>query len=245
MNLDLENPQPFWELISENEKGQNQVLKLCRDNEHLVSSISSCSELPEVVNDTLTAFILSAENRIEYVSAYHGCRVFKESDYKERGIKKLETDRIVKWCKDFFGHHERIDEILSELGEDYIRHGESGVFCMCGIEAAKKNRCCHPDGSELVRCIASRLGPNEKEKYFAEGTPCFIEVRTPIEWFRKFSDNSLEPLFRNVFTHWLWLELELDWPGDPREGGIVFQNDIPSEFIKAFHYTERTQPVGR
>lgn len=245
MNLDLENPQPFWELISKNEKGQNQVLKLCKNNEHLVSSISAYSELPEVLNDTLTTFVSSAEKRIEYVSAYHGCRVFKESDYTERGIKKLERDRIVRWCKDFFGRHERIDEILSELGEDYIQHGESAVFCMRGIEAAKKNRCPYPDGSELARCIASRLGPNEEERYFAEGTPCFIEVRTPIEWFREFSDSSLEPSLRDVFTHWLWVELELE--GDPRNGGkIEFQNDIPPEFIKAFHYTERTkQPVGR
>jgi|GEM_PF-3698251 len=242
MNLDLENPTPFWKVISENPQGRQQVLDLCKENEPLVSSISAYSELPKVLNDALTTFVSSAVERIKYVTAYHGCRVFNESDYTERGIRKLETDRIVKWCKEFFGLDDRIEGILSELGEGYIRHGESGVFCMRGIEAAKKNECSHCDGSELVRCITNRLGKNVEERYFAAGTPCFIEVCTPIEWFKKFSNTSLESLLRDIFTHWLWVELELDWPGDPREGGIVFQNDIPPEFIMAFHYTERTQP---
>ena len=243
MKLDLDYPEPLWGIILEDEKGHTGVLELCRANEHLVSSISAYSELPVVLDSTLNAFISSAKERIESVSAYHGCRVFSESDYQERGIKKLEPARVISWCKEFFGHEVRIDEIVSELGSDYISHGESGVFCMRGREAAKKNRSYHSDGSELVRRITNRLGQIEEEKYFSAGKPCHIEVCTPIKWFNENSKTKIECLLRNVFVHWLWVQLELDWPGDPREGGIVFKADIPPELIKAFHYTERAQPV--
>ena len=31
MNLDLENPSPFWSIIKEDQVSCEQVLKLCRD----------------------------------------------------------------------------------------------------------------------------------------------------------------------------------------------------------------------
>lgn len=85
---------------------------------------------------------------------------------------------------------------------------------------------------------ASRMGANlfdllqvdwdlKKGKYFAKGRPCFIEVSTSIEWFKRFSETSIGPLLRDIFTHYLWMKLNLDWPSDPREGGIVFKEGIP------------------
>lgn len=244
MNLDLENPQPLWEFILEDSDGSRATLELCQKNEHFVSSISGIGELPIEIEDALSRFTYVAKERIKFVSAYHGCRVFDEADYTQGGIKRLESAQLISWCKDFFGLDKRIDEIVEELGPNYIRHGEGGVFCMRGIEAAKKNRSYHSDGSELVRSITHRLGTIEEEKYFSLGRPCFIEVCTPIEWFRQNSQTDLDCLLRDIFVHWLWLQLDLDWPGDPRRGGIEFKTDIPAEFIRAFHYTKRTQPIA-
>ncbi|MGJ8649775.1 MAG: hypothetical protein ACSHX4_05405 [Opitutaceae bacterium] len=243
MNLDLENPKPFWEVILEDSIGSKTTLELCQENEHFVSSISGIGELPIEIKHALVRFTDTAKERIESVSAYHGCRVFDEADYTLRGIKRLESTQLISWCKDFFGLDERIDDIVEELGPDYIGHGEGGVFCMRGIEAAIKNRSYHSDGSELVRSITSRLGI-EEEKYFSAGRPCFIEVCTPIEWFRNHSRTGIDCLLSDIFVHWLWLQLDLDWPGDPRRGGIEFKTDIPAEFIRAFHYTQRTQPAA-
>ncbi|MEY3773269.1 MAG: hypothetical protein RLZZ129_49 [Verrucomicrobiota bacterium] len=237
MNLDLENPTAFWPVIRENKKGHSEVLELCRKDVLLVSSLSACGDLPKRLEETTNSFVRSAKERVEAITAYHGCRVFSESDYRGKGIRRLETNRIVSWSKEFFGHDARIDEIIMQLGHDYVRHGESGVYCMRAIEAAKRNGCRHSEGSEIVRCIAKRLGRVEEERYFSVGRPCFIEVRVPKSWFELNAEPTVEVLLRNVFVHWLWVELNLDWPGDPREGGIVFRADIPSDYVKAFHYT--------
>lgn len=172
MNLDLENPYPFWKVIAENKKGHKRPLEICRENNYLVSSVGAYGKLPSILSDALNLFVVAAEKRIVSVTAYHGCRVFLESDYSDRGIRKLETSRVVDWCKRFFGNENRIDETVTEFGSDYTRHGELGVFCMKGIEAAKANGCRHSDGSELIRSIASRLGP-EEGKIFCKGASLF------------------------------------------------------------------------
>lgn len=236
MHLDLENPAPFLSIIRDDSEGCADVLKLCRSNNHLVTTISACGDLPDALTRALSHFIRAAKERVQSVAAYHGCRVFDESSYRRHGIRRPKAEELINWCKEFFGHEAQIDKIVGELGRAYINHGESAVFCMRGIEAARKNNCCHQDGSEFVRNIARRLGPTSEEKYYAAGRSCFIEVRTPIEWFERHSQGSVDSLLRDVFVHWLWVELSLDWPGDPRVGGIEFGTDIPAEYVKAFHY---------
>lgn len=246
MTLDLENPAPFWDIIHEAVDSSSKILSTCRDDVHLVYSISACGNLPAELEEALNSFTRAAKEKVNAVSAYHGCRVFRESDYTDRGIRKLETSRIVSWSKCFFGNGRRIDEILAELGRDYIDHGESAVYCMRGIEAANRNGCSHCDGSELIRSIARRLGPAEEERYFSVGRPCYIEICVPIRWFELNAKPSIECLLRDIFVHWLWVELNLDGPGDPREGGIVFGKDIPPEYVKTFHYkTGPNQPLQR
>lgn len=235
MNLNLDNPEWLWRIL-ENQNDISAVLELCRANVHLVSSISACGNLPDSLENALKAFVDSAKGRVTSVSAYHGCRVVSEPPYRDRGIRKLETANIVSWCKDFFGEDNRIDEIIRGLKPGYIGWGESAVFCMRGIQAAKKNNCAHSKGSELVRNIASRLGKEAETKYFSEGRECFIEVCAPSEWFTINSRTKIECLLKNVFVHWLWVRLELGWPGDPREGAIIFEANVPPGFIRKFHY---------
>lgn len=214
------------------------MLKLCRNNNHLVSSISACGDLPDALARTLNQFVSSAKGRIESVAAYHGCRVLDERSYREDGIRRLEAARLISWCKTFFEFNERIDEIVLDLQIGYLSHGESAVFCMRSMEAERKNGCCHHEGSELVRHIARQLGPIAEDKYYSAGRSCFLEVCTPMDWFERNSQGTIDNLLRDLFVHWLWIELSLEWRGDPRRGGIVFSADIPAEYLKTFHYLE-------
>ena len=138
--------------------------------------------------------------------------------------------------KFFFHLGSEVEEVVEALRDGYIEHRESGVFCMRGIEAARRNRSYHSDGSELIRTISRRLGAKEEEMYLSAGRPCFIRILAPVEWFILNSRTSVDSLLRDLFTYWLWTELELDWPGDPRDGGIVFTIDVPPGFIDTFHY---------
>lgn len=102
MNLDLENPSPFWSIIKEDQVSCEQVLKLCRDNEYYVSSISACGNLPDALSSAINQFQQNARREIRMISAYYGCRVFDESNYKSIGVRRLDLDEIIDWCKVFF-----------------------------------------------------------------------------------------------------------------------------------------------
>lgn len=238
MHLDLENPTPWWTVIGDDSEGRAAVLELCRRNNHLVSSIAAYGELPGVLARALDEFVRSARGKIQSVAAYHGCRVIDESSYRFGGIHRLRAAELIDWCKTFFGHEAKVEKICADLGTQYIEHGESAVFCMRGIEPARRNSCVHHEGSEFVRNIAARLGPTSEQKYYAVGKPCFVEVCIPIKWFDCHSRGSVDCLLRNVFVHWLWIELSLERPGDPRDGAIIFGADIPAEYVKTFHYVD-------
>jgi len=239
VNLDLENPSAFWRIIRDDADGAAAALKTCRDNTGLLDQLSEPETIPEDLRDAVARFVTEADNQVSSVTAYHGCRVTKERDYTDKGIVILETEQLLSRARQIFGNSRELQKVVEEL-EYYTSRREKAVFCLRRIEATRKVRSKHHDGSELIRRIGEALGDTAVEKYHSTGKPCHIEIQVPRDWFDHHARPAIRLLLQGLYADWVRYELKLDgWSNN----GVVFGESIPPEFIKTFLYvTGSEQP---
>lgn len=239
MNLDLEHPAPFWPLIESDSESTERVLTLCSEQNHFITALDHNGTVPNSLRSKLEVFIRYSEELVTSISTYHGCRVSNEDDYRLRGILRRPPEAMVDECKKIFGQEcetERVVESLERRYPGYTAHNASRVFCVRSIAAVKKIQCNHPKGSELIRAVAKELGPGAEELYQSSGKKCFIEARTPRDFYSQHAEPKVSELLRALFSHWLTTKLKREAITDSREGGITFDTDLSPKMVHAFHY---------
>ena len=92
----------------------------------------------------------------------------------------------------------------------------------------EENGFCHSKGSELLRCIASRMRPNRREDLYRNGEPSIIEFQMPFQWMHKRDwENYVNSLLVLYISH---LVPFYRWSGgNPMQGGVTVKRSIPPE----------------
>lgn len=78
-----------------------------------------------------------------------------------------------------------LDDAVQSLGMQYREYNQGKVFFLRSAEWAKQTRNDHPRGSELIRCLANRMGTEARERLARTGKPTLIKCAIPLTWLRE------------------------------------------------------------
>tara|TARA_B110001469_G_C9644353_1_gene325048 strand:- start:1918 stop:2649 length:732 start_codon:yes stop_codon:yes gene_type:complete len=241
MNLNFETPETLWPHFSKHFPSVSEIIGGHEDPTHIPIKIEFSEFISNDFEDNFSALLDELEEEIETISTYHACKIIDESSYRQGGIRRLNKEAMIKWMKDFFGLDSEVEEAVDALERkmscSYSERSERSVFTMCSMTHSNQSLS-YRDGCEFIRYASDILGKEYHQKYVTYGQPCHIEIRTPLEWFEKNTDDGdLSKLIRALLAHWLLLESDLEhYAEDRMNSSVIFQSDIPSEMIHHFHY---------
>lgn len=190
----------------------------------------------EVTKEARNLLIQELPKQFQYITAFHGCRVYEPKSYRRDGILVCEPKKLLQWAIQYFGwKKEKVWEALDRLKQDcsdYLEHNAGKVYAVKSMMyyMEEENGFCHTKGSELLSCMASQMKPNRKEDLYRKGEPSIIKFRIPIQWMKKRDwENYVDSLFVHYISH---LVPYYAWSGgNPREGGEIINRSIPSEHL--------------
>lgn len=143
--------------------------------------------------------------RYSHVVGYHGCRVSDENQYRLGGIFPSNPSALISKARSLFGDIPGFEEALQDTAPWYLSYNEGKVGLLFSCIRAKDDRNTYTGGSELIRSLANRLGPEAKLRFAQTGRRSLIKCAIPTEWLENqttfpvigsFSNNVLEHLIR-------------------------------------------------
>ena len=181
--------------------------------------------------------------RYSHVAGYHGCRVRDENSYRTAGISPSDTSSLISEARSLFAGIQGFDEALQNIGPQYLSHNKDKVGLLLSCIRAKHDRNSYTRGSELIRGLANRLGPEAKLRFAQTGKRSLIKCAIPTDWLENhttfpvigsFSKDLLEHLIRRR-----------KWPEDDFvgfDGGYMITRTVPPEnileFIDMTHFSD-------
>ena len=155
--------------------------------------------------------------------------------YLTEGIYPSDTSILISKARSLFAGIEGFEEALQGIGQEYLSHNEGKVGLLLSCIRAKHDRNPYTRGSELIRSLANRLGPEAKLRFAQTGKRSLIKCAIPTEWLENhttfpvigsFSNDLLEHLIRRR-----------KWPEDDFvgfAGGYMITRTVPPENILEF-----------
>jgi hypothetical protein len=149
---------------------------------------------PDCIRDELAKILRHRAREIlflrySHVVGYHGCRVSDESQYRLRGIFPSNPSALIPKARSLFGDIPGFEEALQDIPSWYLSYNEGKVGLLFSCIRAKDDRNTYTGGSELIRSLANRLGPEAKLRFAQTGRRSLIN-RYPDRMVRKPHDIS-------------------------------------------------------
>ena len=156
------------------------VLQECRKSaknysNFRLSLIGGEGRKTEVTKEARNLLIQELPKQFQYITAFHGCRVYEPESYRSKGIMVCEPKKLLQWAIEYFEwKKEEVWEALGRLKQDssgYLKHNAGKVYAVKSMKyyMEEGNGYGHAKGSELLSCIASRIKPNRKEDLYRNG----------------------------------------------------------------------------
>lgn len=173
--------------------------------------------------------------RYSHVAGYHGCRVRDANPYLTGGIFPSDTSSLISEARSLFAGIQGFDEALQNIEPQYLSHNEGKVGLLLSCIRAKHDRNSYTRGSELIRGLANRLGPEAKLRFAQTGKRSLIKCAIPTDWLENnttfpaigaYSNHVLEHLIRRRKCP------EDDFVGF--DGGYMITRTVPPENILEF-----------
>ena len=173
--------------------------------------------------------------RYSHVAGYHGCRVRDENQYRLGGIFPSNTSDLISEARSLFADIQGFDEALQEIAPWYSSHNEGKVGLLFSCIRAKDDRNAYTRGSELIRSLANRLGPEAKLRFAQTGRRSLIKCAIPTDWLENHTTFPVTEAYSNdVLEH---LIRRRKWPEDDFvgfEGAYMITRAVPPENILEF-----------
>lgn len=248
MNLNFENPQNLWSYFCKHFPRAIELIGDCEDPTQIPRKIENREFVSDAFEETYLSLEKDLRDRITSVSTYHACKVIDESSYRERGLRKLRKVEAINWMKAFFDLADEVDAAAEQLEKELSGYGkwnEGGVFTTCSMTDTENRNVGYKEGSEFIRRTAKILGDQQLRQYEDLGSSCYIESRTPLDWFDGHTDNGdFSILTRHLLSHWLLTITNNHFHASDRMNcPVVFKSDIPASMIHHFHYQPDEQPI--
>ena len=167
-------------------------------------------------------------NRYSCIIAYHGCRPSEHSSYRTDGILPADTQALIAQAKSLFAGLSGFEEAVKDIGYSYINYNHDKVGLLRSATWAKHHRNDHAKGSEFIRAIANRLGPEAKMRSRRTGRPILIKCAIPINWFVD-EDTHTVPVgyAKDVIAHLIRMRHLSDMAFNGFMGGFLLTRSIP------------------
>lgn len=149
-----------------------------------LSLVGGEGEKTEATKEARNLLIQELPKQFQYITAFHGCRVYVPDSYRRDGIMACEPKRLLKWAIECFEwKKEDAWEAFNRIDQKYLEHNEGKVYAVKSMRFYMKNRngYCHAKGSELLGIIASQMKPNRREELYRNGEPSIIEFLVPLK----------------------------------------------------------------
>lgn len=170
-------------------------------------------ELAELLRRKATEILFA---RYSHVAAYHGCRVKDAKTYKSRGIVRSDINALIIEARSLFAGIQGFDAALENVGARYLAHNEGKVGLLLSCVRAKQDRNSYTGGSELMRGLANRLGPEAKFLFAQTGRRTLIKCAIPTSCLKKHATfSAIGAYSNNVIQH---LIRRRKWPEDDFSG---------------------------
>jgi hypothetical protein len=241
-NLDLDDPGTWDDAFRRLVYGADtwrSVLDRLEDDDGM-DFLSQLTCRPGCLRDDLASRLRSAGLKIlldsyDNVIGYHGCRLAQHSTYRQHGILPSNTALLIEYARQLFQGIPGFDEAVGDLGRSYLSHNDGKIGLLLSARLARHDRNDHTGGSELIRCIANRLGHEAKQRYIATGTPALIKCCVPVEWLDIHTTFPMRSAYVNEVLACLirnrkWPRQE--WRG--AEGGYLLLRAVPARNILEF-----------
>lgn len=170
-----------------------------------------------------------------HVVAHHGCRPESEASYRTRGILPANTALLLARAKELFGDLPGFDKEACSFPSGYHDHNNGKVWMLFSKTWVIEDRVGHVNGSETLRTIASRLGPEAQRRMDGTGKPSLITCTVPIDWIENdaFCGSALGIYANHVIEALVKDRIYPDrrWRG--QTGGFALMRALPpSEIIE-------------
>ncbi|GJL68191.1 MAG: hypothetical protein NPIRA06_08260 [Nitrospirales bacterium] len=173
--------------------------------------------------------------RYSHVAGYHGCRVRDEKQYRLGGIFPSNPSALISKARSLFADIPGFEEALQDIGPCYLSHNEGKVGLLFSCIRAKDDRNTYTRGSELIRSLANRLGPEAKLRFAQTGRRSLIKCAIPTEWLENHTTFPVIGSFsKHVLEH---LIRRRKWPEDDFigvAGAYMLTRAVPPENILEF-----------
>ncbi|HUT37045.1 MAG TPA: hypothetical protein VNE39_26420 [Planctomycetota bacterium] len=175
-----------------------------------------------------------------HVVAYHGCRVGDRRSYEQNGIVPSNPEKLIASARGLFRGIEGIEDALRDVSNPffgYLNHNENKVFLLVSGVWAKKERCEHVQGSELVQALANRLAdPREAwRRFIATGTPTLIKCAVPVDWLDRHTTYQVARSYAyHVVRELIRTRLEPNREYQGCQGGYALTRGVPPENLLEF-----------
>jgi hypothetical protein len=242
--LDLDSRQTWHPDIEALVYGQEVWLKI--EAKLDAGDMQGIEFLPQVrcaedyLKDELAKFLRNKGREIlfskyTHVAGYHGCRQKNPASYQNKGIFPSNTEALISEARSLFADIVGFEEALKSIGPDYLNHNEGKVGLLLSAIRAKHNRNAYVQGSELIRGIAQRLGPEAESRYARTGRPTLIKCAIPVDWLDKHTTFPVSGGYINDVLAELIRQRK--WPDEKFigfDGGYMLTRAVPPENILEF-----------
>jgi len=236
--LNIDKPSVYFDIIEgilEGGKLLREVCEECRKSEESFRNFWRFLDAREG-DSTLAPYALEllckeVPSHFDYITAFHGCRVYESEQYRCGGLKVGDPNDILLEAIERFEAEAQVRSIYEQLrNEGYTAHNAGKVY---GVKSIKhhmeRGGLCHAKGSELLGIIASRMTPNKIEQLYNTGEPSIIEYLVPTAWM--VAQQDIEAYVASLFCCYIAQDVPYDRPNDAREGGVVIDQSIPPELL--------------
>lgn len=173
--------------------------------------------------------------RYTHVAAYHGCRPKKIDTYKQNGILPSNVNLLLKEIRTLFSDFSLLEGAIKDIGPEYLEHNHGKIGLLVSATWAKSENNEYSNGSELIRAIVNRLGPNAATRFYRTGKPTWIKCAIPLNWLDYETTFPIRwcyiaNVFSGVIRQKMWPNEKLDY----FDQGFLLKKAIPSENILEF-----------
>jgi hypothetical protein len=133
------------------------------------------------------AFVEILTTQYTHVVAYHSARPVEAMRYLEEGIRPSNPEDIIQYACELFHDEASVRKTISDIGNDYLAHnrGKVGLFLSKG--GALRDSHYLKWGSELLQCIANRIGEHAQAILSRTGQPTLFQCAIPVAWLDAFT----------------------------------------------------------
>jgi len=168
---------------------------------------------------------------------YHGCRLDKDENPIDTGIRVSNTEGIVSSLLDLAendpvlcNHLEEIrEEIQDHFYQEQAKHRNGQIwFCLTKNEMIEEGGVYSAFGSEFRLLILNGINDKLKARLFHYGKPSIVVLNLPMDpYLSKFTDS----ISRYLFSLWIFHRLDLPEQERPKGFSCYIKTDIPKEHV--------------